>query len=353
MVKSSVHWTREFPAGISGILAAGRTLWSSEFQSQPPHTEFQRDFPAFPPFFWILLRAAPDWERKIGNFGDFFWEFCSFLGISRGWEKLFSHREFPGKIHEEFPKHSSPKLGFFPIFSWFFPGFSQIFGGLATLEVPESRWEQPGTVEVSLPLGLGPSRGFSSPKFGNLIPKFQTGEELGLKFQNIPKYFGVGKENLDFLSGILGISAFPTQENSKEKFQGLNWELLHPRGFQRGKKIWEFAPQKTQKWKKSPIFHRDQNSWSKSWDSQIPRMGLAQGDPKYPQKNFGIKNKKKKKKRIWSLWKLWEFQKNSGFGNFWNFFLVFWSCNPKENSQSSIPKKIPGISRSFGVFQEF
>lgn len=131
MVKSSVHWTREFPAGISGIPAVGRAppqSWDPAQNSKPPPPH--KIPKGFSRFFTNFLDPASSWDRlKMENweFWGIFWEFCSFLGVSRGWERLFSHREFPGKIPGEFPQlspdHSSPELGFFPNFSVFFPNF--------------------------------------------------------------------------------------------------------------------------------------------------------------------------------------------------------------------------------------
>lgn len=131
-------------------------------------------------------------------------------------------------------------------------------------------------------------------------------------------------------------------------------------GASRGNKSWECASQKNSKTGKTPpVLHGDQNPG-------IPKfLGwfCPRGIPNTPPKETGSRE-------VGSLWKLpWEFQPwiQAGksldlviLGDFFPCFFEFqrhqgFSLTPKKSRRKTPhpqSPKIPGISRSFGVFQE-
>lgn len=295
----------EFPPGIWGwgIPAAGGALRAPT----PTPPEFPRDFPAVSPTlmdFHGRLKAE-NWEFR-GIFGNSAPPSAS-PGVGKA---LFPPGEFP-KLS---PNHSSPELGFFPISSPFFSGFSPKFLGCGR---PGSAQMQAGAAwnSGSVPaLGLGSSRGFASPKFGNLSPKFQAGSDLGLKFQNILERYGVRKENLDFLAGIWEFQPFPSQENSTEKDSK---ELLHPRG---NKKLGVCPPKESKTGKTAPV---------PDGNPQIPELlgwFCLSGIPNIPR------NPQEPLEFPMGIPALDPGWKIPGFGNFGEFFFpMFLSSNGTED----------------------
>lgn len=153
-------------------------------------------------------------------------------------ENSLENWEFLG----QFPKHSSSKIGIF------FPKFFRIW----------PPWKCPNSGSVPA-LGLGSSRGFSSPKFGNFSPKFQGRAEFSLKFQNILEKLGI------FSFSHCG--EIP-RKNSKE--------LLSPQGLPKERKIRNVLPKKTQKLGKLPQFSTGVKIpiFQNSWDGSVPKIEI-------------------------------------------------------------------------------